>query len=344
MQKKPSLSRLIGYALLSGLLFMLTPALGLADSAKNAYLPTRDAIILKKIRDRSLALKQERLKNPKDFREEVTLMHAWMSDFKFPVPKGMSVTPYDQNGLKGVWLEPAKAPKGRVMLYLHGGAYIMGTALSSGTTMPLAEAANLRTFSLDYPLGTEKPFPAALDNAVQAYQMLLELGYAPGKIVLAGDSAGGGLALAVMLKLRDDNIPLPAGAYLMSPWADLTGSQPSLQEKSEVDFLFVERDLSGAADIYAAGQDKKNPYISPLYGDLTGLPPLFIQAGSHEMILDDSLMLARKAALADVPVSLKVWPTYPHVFQAFDGLKAAQRALREGADFLNQALDGEVLY
>jgi acetyl esterase/lipase len=259
-----------------------------------------------------------------------------------PPLDGLSSSPWDENGIKGLWLRGPNADPERALLYLHGGAYVLG---SPATALPvsasLAARAGLVCFSLDYPLAPEHPFPAALDNALAAYKMLLDKGFKPERIVLAGDSAGGGLALATLLNIRDRGLPLPAGAFLLSPWADLSNSLPSRSGKSQLDSILTGAMLRAAAAMYAAGaSDLKNPLLSPAWADLRGLPPLLIHVGSFELLLDDSLTIARNAAWADVPVRLALWPGYCHVFQYnVTALEGARQSLEEGAAFLRQVMD-----
>lgn len=253
--------------------------------------------------------------------------------------------PFNENGVKGIWLKPKNASQERVLLYFHGGGYVIGSPKTGSTVSSfLAQQANILCFILDYPLAPENPFPAAPDNALAAYQMLLEKGFKPENIVFAGDSAGGGLALAALLKIRDSGLTLPAGAYLLSPWTDLSHSFDSHTSKKETDIFLTLEFLQNMAAMYAGKNDLKNPLISPAFANLHALPPLLIHVGSHEILLDDSLILARNAALADVPVTLKIWPGYPHVFQMSPNeLEGARKALIEGAYFFNEAINSTLL-
>ncbi|MCD8350207.1 MAG: alpha/beta hydrolase [Planctomycetaceae bacterium] len=252
---------------------------------------------------------------------------------------------YNENGVKGTWITPANANTDQVFLYLHGGAYVFGSDRTpTPITAFLAREAGVRCFSLDYPLAPEPPYPAAVDNAVQAYRMMLESGIEAGNIVIGGDSAGGGLSLALLQALREIGLPMPAGAYLISPWADLCQSLETQTLKSGVDMGITTEMLTDWACLYAPDTDRRNPLISPVNGTLRGLPPLLIHVGSHEVLLDDSLTLARNAALADVPLTLKVWPGYPHVFQWYHrDLEGGRTALREAARFIVAAIEGTVV-
>jgi acetyl esterase/lipase len=242
--------------------------------------------------------------------------------------------------VKGVWFNPADADQSCVLLYFHGGGFVVGSPMTAASIAgTLADRAKLRCFSLDYPLAPEAPYPAAHDNAVDAYVMLLDSGYAAENIVLAGDSAGGNIALGTLLRIRDRGLPMPAGAYLLSPWADLGNSLPTQELKRDVDPILAIADLNMMTVAYASNRDLKDPLLSPIFADLRGLPPLLIQVGSHEILLDDSLTVARNAALADVPVTLKVWPGYNHVFQMWQSvLEGSRKALGEGVKFCDDVL------
>lgn len=261
-------------------------------------------------------------------------------------PEGISAKDYNKDGLSGLWVEPAKAPKDRVMLYAHGGGYLLGRPdYSAAIITPMALKANIRVFSPNYPLAPEHPFPAALDYMVECYKMLLSQGISAKHIVLSGDSAGGGLTVAILLKLRELGLPMPAGAYLISPIADFTATAESIASKADNDPIVSRLMIERLSKFYAPGQDLKNPYISPVFADMTGLPPLLIHVGTYETLVDDSMRLARNAALADVPVEVRAWPGATHLFQGRqDRLQAGRKALDEAARFINEALNAKVLY
>jgi acetyl esterase/lipase len=227
-----------------------------------------------------------------------------------------------------------------VILYFHGGVYVIGTAVA---TVPLVSDLVRRTgakaITLDYRLAPEHPYPAAVEDARAAYEGLLAQGIAPGQIALAGESAGGGLVVATLLALREAGVPLPSCGFLMSPYADLTLSGETLAEKQALDLVLTPDGLRARVPDYVGGADAADPHISPIFGDLSGLPPLLIQAGSHEILLSDALRLAGRAALSDVPVILEVTPGVPHVFQGFAGLlDEAGAALDRASDFLKTHL------
>jgi acetyl esterase/lipase len=199
----------------------------------------------------------------------------------------------------------------------------------------LARRTGAKAFTADYRLGPEHPYPAALDDARAAYEGLLGLGVEPSQIALVGESAGGGLAVATLLALRAAGTPLPSCALLMSPYADLTLSGETLAAKQSADPILTPEGLRARVPDYVAAADAADPLISPVFGDLRGLPPLLIQAGSHEILLSDAVRLAGRAAVADVPVTLEVTAGVPHVFQGFAAiLDEADAALDRAADFL----------
>jgi len=236
-------------------------------------------------------------------------------------PAGTVVEPVEANGVPAEWVAAAGVGDGRALLYLHGGAYQIG---SPGTlrhlVARLSGVAQARALSVDYRLAPEYPFPAAVDDAVAAYRWLLAEGTDPATIAVAGDSAGGGLALGTLVALRDAGEPMPAAAVLLSPWTDLALTGESLRTRASVDVMVKPGSMHQTAAFYLAGEDPRHPYASPLYANLRGLPPLLIQVGDAEVILDDSTRVAARAREAGIDVTLEVWDEMPHVFHAFAGL------------------------
>ncbi len=205
-----------------------------------------------------------------------------------------------------------------VVLYFHGGVYVLGDAFqAAGLASQVGRRTRAKVISVDYRLAPEHPYPAAVDDALAAYQALLRGGTAPSDIAFAGESAGGGLAVATLVNARDHGLPLPAAAFVMSPYADLTLSGATMETKREADPLFTPQAFPARVADYTSGQDAALGLISPIFADLSGLPPLIIQAGTHELLLDDAIRLARQAATADVEVTLDITPGVPHVFQAY---------------------------
>src|SRR5450432_1229148 len=226
------------------------------------------------------------------------------------------------------------------IVYFHGGVFVIGTAVA---TVPLvsdlARRTNAKVVTVDYRLAPEYPYPAAVDDALAVYKGLLAQGVDAGQIALAGESAGGGLAVATLLALRDNDLPLPSSAFLMSPYADLTLSGETITEKAPNDPILTPVGLRLRVPDYVGDADASDPQISPIFGDLSGLPPLLIQVGSNEILLSDAIRLADRAARADVPVTLDVTPGVPHVFQGFAALvDEASAALDRAATFLRTQL------
>jgi epsilon-lactone hydrolase len=227
-----------------------------------------------------------------------------------------------------------------VVLYFHGGVYVLGDAFqAAGLAAQVGRRTRARVISVDYRLAPEHPYPAAVDDALAAYQTLLQNGTAPSDIAFAGESAGGGLAVATLVNARDHGLPPPAAAFAMSPYADLTLAGATMETKRAIDPLMSRELLQSRIPDYTAGQDPALGLISPVFADLSGLPALIIQAGSHEVLLDDAVRLARQAATADVEVTLDITPRVPHVFQAFHPiLDEATAALDRAGQLLSAQL------
>ncbi|MEA2274677.1 MAG: epsilon-lactone hydrolase, partial [Solirubrobacteraceae bacterium] len=205
-----------------------------------------------------------------------------------------------------------------VVLYFHGGVYVMGDAfLAADLASQVGRRTQATVISVDYRLAPEHPYPAAVEDALAAYEALLQDGISPSDIVLAGESAGGGLAVATLVNAREHGLPLPAAAFVMSPYADLTLAGVSMDTRSKLDPLLSREALQARIPDYTAGQNAALGLISPIFADLSGLPPLIIQAGTHEVLLDDAIRLAQQAITADVEVTLDITPGVPHVFQAY---------------------------
>ena len=238
-----------------------------------------------------------------------------------PPAPGTTVEQVDAGGVPAEWVIAAGVDSVCVLLYLHGGAYQVGSPATLRRMIALiSAAAQVRVLSAGYRLAPEHPFPAAVDDALTAYRFLLHGGADPAAIAIAGDSAGGGLALATLVALRDAGDPLPAAAVAMSPWTDLALTGESLSTRADVDVMIQPDGMRESAATYLAGADPRHPYASPLYADLHGLPPILIHVGGAEVILDDSTRFAAKARAAGVDVTLEVWDQMPHVWHAFAGL------------------------
>ena len=249
-----------------------------------------------------------------------------------PLPADVTVTEAALGGVPTAEITVDGIEPRHVVLYFHGGVYVMGDAfLAADLASQIGRRTDAKVISVDYRLAPEHPYPAAVDDALAAYEALLGDGTAPSDIVLAGESAGGALAVVTLVNARDHGQPLPAAAFAMSPYADLTLAGTTMETKREVDPLMSQAALELRIADYTAGQDPALGLISPIFADLSGLPPLIIQAGSHEVLLDDAVRLARQAAIADVDVTLDITPGVPHVFQAYHGI------LDEGAAALDRA-------
>jgi acetyl esterase/lipase len=235
-----------------------------------------------------------------------------------PLPADLTVTAAGLGGVPVAEITIAGIEPRHVVLYFHGGVYVLGDAFQAADlASQVGRRTSARVFSVDYRLAPENPYPAAVDDALAAYEALLQDGTDPADIVFAGESAGGGLAVATLVNARDHGLPLPAAAFAMSPYADLTLAGGTMGTKGEFDPLLSRESLAARVPDYTAGQDPALGLISPIFADLTGLPPLIIQAGTHEVLLDDAIRLARQAATADVDVTLDITAGVPHVFQTF---------------------------
>ena len=257
-----------------------------------------------------------------------------------PLPAEVTATAAELGGIPTAEVTVDGIEARHVVLYFHGGVYVMGdAALAAGLAAEVGRRTQAKVISVDYRLAPEHPYPAAVDDALAAYEALLGDGTAPADIVFAGESAGGGLAIATLVNARDHGLPLPAAAFVMSPYADLTLAGATIESRREADPLLSRENLQARVPDYTAGQDAALGLISPIFADLSGLPPLIIQAGSHEVLLDDALRLAREAANADVEVTLEITPRVPHVFQAYHPiLDEATAALDRAGESLSAHL------
>ncbi len=243
------------------------------------------------------------------------------------IPEDVSVTPAIAGGVPAEWVAAPRVATERVLLYLHGGGYVIGSpATHRGVAASLSAAADCRVLSLDYRLAPENPYPAAVEDACAAYRWLLAEGVAPQKIALAGDSAGGGLTLATLIALRDAGDALPGAAVPISPWTDMQATGESMQTNLKNDPMVEPGGLMGMAKMYLGNADPTQPTAAPLHGDFTGLPPLLIQVGALETLLDDATRVAAKARAAGVDVTLEVWPEMVHVWHLFAPMLPEGRA------------------
>jgi epsilon-lactone hydrolase len=283
-------------------------------------------------------LRQSAFPAGSDVNEQRRLLRELLS--AQPLPADVTVTAAALGGVPTAEITVAGSEPRHVVLYFHGGVYVMGDAfLAADLASQIGRRTNSKVMSVDYRLAPENPYPAAVDDALAAYEALLDNGTVPSDIAFAGESAGGGLAIATLVNARDHGVPLPAAAFVMSPYADLTLAGVTMETKREADPLLSPEALQARVVDYTSGQDASLGLISPIFADLSGLPPLIIQAGSHEVLLDDAIRLAQRAAAADVEVTLDITPGVPHVFQAYYPiLDEAAAALDRAGQFLSAHL------
>lgn len=273
-----------------------------------------------------------------DFGADVPTLRVALNDLmaRIPVASDVDHVPTAIGGVNAIDVTIRGIDSANTILYFHGGVYVIGSAATSVPLVSdLARRARAKAVTVDYRLGPEHPHPAAVDDARATYEGLLAQGVDAGQIALAGESAGGGLAVATLLALRDAGTPLPSSAFLMSPYADLTLSGETLLKNQAIDPILTPEGLRLRVPDYVGPADASDPQISPVFGDLSGLPPLLIQVGSHEILLSDALRLAGRAAIDEVPVTLEVTPGVPHVFQGFAAvLDEGDAALDRASTFL----------
>lgn len=255
----------------------------------------------------------------------------------FPAPEGTRTEAVSANGIPCEWTSAPGPDPGTNVLYVHGGGYVIGSiATHRGLVARISAASGARALSVDYRLAPENPFPAAVEDAVAAYRWLLANGGSPARTVIAGDSAGGGLTIATLLALRDAGDPLPAAGVCMSPWVDLEGIGDSMTSKAAADPIVQREGLREMAAQYLGGADPKTPLAAPLHANLAGLPPLLIQVGTSETLLDDATRIAEKARAAGVDVTLETWDEMIHVWQLFPMLPEAHQAVARIGEFIKE--------
>jgi epsilon-lactone hydrolase len=283
-------------------------------------------------------LRQSAFPAGSDVNEQRRLLRELLS--AQPLPAEITVTAAALGGVPTAEITVDGIEPRHVVLYFHGGVYALGdAALAADLASQVGRRTRAKAVSVDYRLAPEHPYPAAVDDALAAYEALLHNGTAPSDIAFAGESAGGGLAIATLVNARDHGLPLPAAAFVMSPYADLTLTGTTMETKRDADPLLSPEALQARVPDYTAGQDPALGLISPIFADLSGLPPLIIQAGTHEVLLDDAVRLARQAATNDVRVTLDITPGVPHVFQAYYPiLDEAAAALDRAGQFLSACL------
>jgi acetyl esterase/lipase len=283
-------------------------------------------------------LRQSAIPADSDVNEQRRLLKELIS--AQPLPAEVTVTPAALGGVPTAEVTVDGVEPRHVVLYFHGGVYVLGDAFqAAGLAAQVGRRTSAKVISVDYRLAPEHPYPAAVDDALTAYEALLEGGTDPAGIAFAGESAGCGLAVATLVNARERGLPQPAAAYLMSPYVDLTLAGATIETKRDADPLLSPEALRARVPDYTAGQDPALGLISPVFADLAGLPPLIIQAGTHEVLLDDAIRLARQAATADVQVTLDITAGVPHVFQAYYAiLDEAAAALDRAGQLLSAHL------
>ena len=249
--------------------------------------------------------------------------------------KDMDICPVEVEGMHCEWVRTNRVHmKKYVILYCHGGGYSTGSCIYARTlTTKLAASTSMDVFCFDYRLAPEFPYPAAMEDAMKAWNYLMLLGYGSRDVIVMGDSAGGNMALSLVVKLKEQERLMPRGIVLLSPWTDLTASGKTHESRAELDPVLDEEYLKQMTENYAAGQDYEDPLISPLFADLTGFPSTYIQVGDNEVLLSDSTMLHKKMIKANVPVRLDVFKGMWHVFQ-MSPFKTAYEAMDQCAEFI----------
>ena len=261
----------------------------------------------------------------------------------FVLPSDVTVRTVSANGVPAEWTSTPDADPGRVVLYLHGGGYVICSLQSHRHLVAeVGRASGSRTLAIDYRLAPEHPFPAAVEDTVAAYRFLLDSGIKASRITLAGDSAGGGLVIGAMLAIREAGLPMPGAGWCISPWVDMEALGESFTDRAAADPTVQQATILMMAQHYLGGADARHPHAAPIHGDLHGLPPLLIQVGAAETLLDDSVALARRAGAADVIVDLQIWPEMIHIWHIyFPMLAAGRRAIAAGGSFVRNVIAGE---
>lgn len=264
--------------------------------------------------------------------------HSWANILG--TSNGVAVEPCEVRGLNAEWLMPKNAADGKLLLYLHGGAYIMGSCNTHRELAShIASTTGVRILLPEYRLAPEHPFPAAIDDAVGIYRALIADGYAAKDIVIAGDSAGGGLTMATLLSLRDARDPLPAAACLLSPWLDLSATGESMTTRADRDPWFKPNDMPIVTSYYCEESQLRHALASPVFADLSELPPLYIQVGEDEILLSDSTRCAESVEATGGNVELEIWPGMWHVFQVFvHRMPESRDAIRKIGEFIRREL------
>lgn len=259
---------------------------------------------------------------------------------KFPIDVDVSASSATLNGVNVEWTYTPTADPNRIVMYMHGGGYVYGSVTSHRhLASEIGRAVGARALAVDYRLAPENPFPAAIDDTVCVFKALIEGGVDPRLIAFAGDSAGGGLAIATMIALRDAGIPQPSCAWLLSPFTDMEATGRSYAEKNLEDPAVAKSTIEFVAEAYLNGSDPRTPLASPIHADLRGIAPLLIFVGASEVLLDDSVELARVAGASHVRTRLEIWPNMVHIWPSYYRMLAAGRkAIEAGAEFIRSEM------
>jgi len=275
-----------------------------------------------------------------DYRQRRKDMDALFS--QYGIARDVTVEPVTANGVRAEWTSTPNDASDAALMWLHGGGYVIGSLVSHRHVVSEAgRAAKVWGLALDYRLAPEHPFPAAVEDAVSGYRYLLSRGVRPGRIAIAGDSAGGGLVVAALVAIRDAGLAQPACGWCVSPWVDMEGIGETMTTRAAADPMVQREPLLEMAKLYLGGADPRSPLAAPIYADLKGLAPLLIQVGAAETLLDDAIRLAKVAGAADVRVDLQIWPEMVHVWHLFHPeLKAGLRAIEAGGAYIRTMMKG----
>jgi len=261
---------------------------------------------------------------------------------EYGLASDVTVEPATANGVRAEWTSTPQDTSDRALLYVHGGGYVIGSLDSHRHLVAEAgRAAGCWALALDYRLAPEHPFPAPVEDSVAGYRYLLARGIKPGRIAIAGDSAGGGLVVAALVAIREAGLPQPRCGWCISPWVDMEMTGETMTSKAAADPMVQKEGVAEMARLYLNGADPRSPLAAPLYADLAGLAPLLIQVGAAETLLDDAIRLAKLAGTADVRVELQIWPEMVHVWHLFHPeLNAGRQAIEAGAAFVRAQTPG----
>src|SRR5246127_3235312 len=275
-----------------------------------------------------------------DYRQRRKDMDSRSLEYK--IAPDVTVEPATAKGVRAEWSSTPNDARDAALIWLRGGGYVIGSLVSHRHLVSEAgRAAKIWALALDYRLAPEHPFPAAVEDAVAGYRYLLSRGISPGRIAIAGDSAGGGLVVAAMVAIRDAGLAQPACGWCISPWVDMEAIGESMSSRAAADPMVQREALLEMARYYLGGADPRSPLAAPIYADLKGLAPLLIQVGAAETLLDDAIGLAKAAGAADVRVDLQIWPEMVHVWHLFHPeLKAGLLAIEQGGAFVRAMISG----